>query len=270
MESAPRVITEWSIAMKMIITIIAIIVLLVAAAPQNARAQANIFTLTNIVFDDGTQASGQFTVVGGAIPFFKITTSAVGSGKGKGGEIQYCYASSNQGPIPPNLSCPGPQAIGGLGLTLAQTTASGPASPENSSVYFLSPYGSVLTFTSPGLNIVTTILPYDAFPKSFSLCVQGVAGAALPSNGTCDKPYGYPWVGGSPGKYLADFLSSEVFFPTFVPGVGYRQAAGRGVVSGTLSGCGALQGTIQVQNGTVEEYLCNTNPSGAGKTTAPK
>jgi len=263
---------------------VSLIVLLVAAAPEAAPAQtpantlpplqpqsvANIFSLTNVFLDDGTRATGNFTVAGGAIQFFQITTSA------KGGDIHYCYASSVLGTIPPDLACPGvtslqaTQAVGGLGLTLASETASSIGSPKNSSVYFLSPYGSVLTFTSPGTNIFTTPLPYDAFAKSFSLCVQGNAGGALPSNGACDKPYGYPWVGDSPGKYLADFLSNEVFFPTYVPGVGYRQAAGRGVVSGTLSGCGALLGTIQIQNGTVQDYLCNPAYDEAKKTTAPK
>lgn len=147
--------------------------------------------------------------------------------------------------------------MGALGPAFARDAPSSPASPVNSSVYFFSPFGSVLTLTSPGNTFTTpTPLPYGA-TKIFSLCVQG---KPLPNN-TCYTPYGYPWVGGPEGKYLADFLSNEVFFPTFVSGLGYRQAAGRGVVSGTLSGCGALLGL----NG-----LACEPPSGAQKTTAPK
>jgi len=274
--------------MKVLITTISMVAFLVAAEPRDAPAQsvniyinpnnpvvfssppqtvANIFTL-NVTFDDGTTAQGNFTVAGGTIQFFNITTQS------KGGPIQYCYNSSALGPIPPNKTCgltndQANQAVGGLGMTLASQTASSVGSPENSSVYFLSPYGSVLTLivpdTSPGTNIFTTPLPYQAYAKSFNLCVQGDAGGPLPANGACDSPYGYPWVGSSPEK-LAFFLSNEVFFPTYVPGPGYRQAAGRGVVSGTLTACGALLSNIQ----SIEVYQCDPDYAEAKKTTTPK
>jgi hypothetical protein len=229
---------------------VSLITLFVAAAPQRARAQATIFTLTDVVFDDGTKATGHFIVANGAIQSFDIETLAVG--KGTGGII-YCNVGNSS-----SSSCGAyPGAMGALGPTFARDAPSSPASPVNSSVYFFSPFGSVLTLTSPGNTFTTpTPLPYGA-TKIFSLCAQG---KPLPNN-TCYTPYGYPWVGGPEGKYLADFLSNEVFFPTFVSGLGYRQAAGRGVVSGTLSGCGALLGL----NG-----LACEPPSGAQKTTAPK
>ena len=59
-----------------------LITLFVAAAPQRARAQATIFTLTDVVFDDGTKATGHFIVANGAIQSFDIETLAVGKGTG--------------------------------------------------------------------------------------------------------------------------------------------------------------------------------------------
>jgi hypothetical protein len=228
---------------------VSLIVLFVAAAPQRARAQGTIFTLTDIVFDDGTKATGNFVVANGAIQSFDIETFAVG--KGTGG-ITYCNAGNSS-----SSSCgANPGAIGTLGPTFARDAPSSPASPVNSSVYFLSPFGSVLTLTGPGNTFTAPNLPYGV-TKTFFLCEQG---KPLPNN-TCYTPYGYPWVGGPEGNYLADFLSNEVFFPTFVSGLGYRQAAGRGVVSGTLSGCGALLES----NG----LACEPS-SGAQKTAAPK
>jgi hypothetical protein len=59
---------------------VSLITLFVAAAPQRARAQATIFTLTDVVFDDGTKATGHFIVANGAIQSFDIETLAVGKG----------------------------------------------------------------------------------------------------------------------------------------------------------------------------------------------
>jgi hypothetical protein len=71
---------------------VSLITLFVAAAPQRARAQATIFTLTDVVFDDGTKATGHFIVANGAIQSFDIETLAVG--KGTGGII-YCNVGNS-------------------------------------------------------------------------------------------------------------------------------------------------------------------------------
>ena len=256
--------------MKMTITTTALIMLLVAAAPQDVRAQeATYFKLTGVTLSDGTSAKGIFVIGNGKMLYFDIQTNGVG--KGSGVPIYYCFDNSSSVPPPSAQSCAtagtdGSAVTEGMGFVGSNpvwggaNNGSGPPIPGtvNTSVYFLSPVGSVLTLTAPGTAFTAQALSYGTQGQAINLCVQGNAGGALPSNITCDKPYGYPWVGGPQGKYLGDFLSNEVFFPTFVPGLEYRQAVGRGVVSGTVAPCGAVFG----QNG----WSCETGQN----TTAPK
>lgn len=143
---------------------VSLITLFVAAAPQRARAQATIFTLTDVVFDDGTKATGHFIVANGAIQSFDIETLAVG--KGTGGII-YCNVGNSS-----SSSCGAyPGAMGALGPTFARDAPSSPASPVNSSVYFFSPFGSVLTLTSPGTLLLRQPHCPTELPK-FSPCAR--------------------------------------------------------------------------------------------------